>query len=119
MALEIDGKQKQHFDPRICLRGVSQIQNTYSADRIKYPYKRVGERGSGKWERISWEEATTTIATQFQQIQAKHGKKSVWIAPYTGSLAIIEGVVGAGFRFTTVGPRPPLFPVSAVCGSGT
>jgi anaerobic dimethyl sulfoxide reductase subunit A len=97
----IDGKQRQRFDPRICLRGVSQIQNTYSADRIKYPYKRVGERGSGKWERISWEEATTTIATRFGQIQAKHGKKSVWIAPYTGSLAILEGVVGAGFRFAS------------------
>lgn len=98
----ISGQQAPKFDPRICLRGVSQIQNTYSPDRIKYPYKRVGPRGSGQWQRISWEEATTTIAEKFKEIQAKHGKKSVWIAPYTGSLAIIEGVVGAGFRFASV-----------------
>jgi anaerobic dimethyl sulfoxide reductase subunit A len=98
----ISGKAAPKFDPRICLRGVSQIQNTYSPDRIKYPYKRIGERGSGRWERISWEEATTTIAEKFKEIQAKHGKKSVWIAPYTGSLAVIEGVVGAGFRFASV-----------------
>ncbi len=78
-----------------------QIQNTYSPDRVKYPYKRVGERGSGRWERISWDEATSTIAEKFKEIQAKHGKKSVWIAPYTGSLSIIEGVVGAGFRFAS------------------
>ncbi|HXR10949.1 MAG TPA: molybdopterin-dependent oxidoreductase [Gaiellaceae bacterium] len=100
-AKTIGGRAAPKFDPRICLRGVSQIQNTYSPDRVKYPYKRVGARGSGRWERISWEEATSTIAEQFKAIQAKNGKKSVWIAPYTGSLAIIEGVVGAGFRFAS------------------
>ncbi len=100
-AKTIGGEVAPKFDPRICLRGVAQIQNTYSPDRIKYPYKRVGERGSGQWQRISWEEATTTIAEQFKEIQAKHGKKSVWVAPYTGSLAILEGVVGAGFRFAS------------------
>ena len=97
----IGGKAAPRFDPRICLRGLSQIQNTYSPDRVKYPYKRVGERGSGRWQRISWEEATTTIAQQLAQVQAKSGKKSVWIAPYTGSLALLEGVVGAGFRFAS------------------
>ena len=91
----ISGEQAPTFHPRICLRGLSQISNTYSPDRIKYPYKRVGERGSGKWQRITWDEATTLIATNFQRIQAKYGKTSVWVAPYTGSLALIEGVVGA------------------------
>lgn len=100
-AKTIGGHPAPRFDPRICLRGVSQIQNTYSPDRVKYPYKRVGARGSGRWERIGWDEATSTIAEQFKAIQAKHGKKSVWIAPYTGSLSIIEGVVGAGFRFAS------------------
>ena len=42
------------------------------------------------------------IAENFTRIQKKYGKKSVWIAPYTGSLALIEGVVGAGFRFASV-----------------
>ena len=100
-AKTIGGKAAPKFDPRICLRGVAQIQNTYSPDRVKYPYKRVGARGSGRWERICWEEATSTVAEQFKAVQAKHGKKSVWIAPYTGSLAVIEGVVGAGFRFAS------------------
>jgi len=100
-AKTIGGQPAPRFDPRICLRGVSQIQNTYSPDRVKYPYKRVGARGSGRWERIGWDEATSTIAEQFKAIQAKNGKKSVWIAPYTGSLSIIEGVVGAGFRFAS------------------
>ncbi len=98
----IAGEPAPRFDPRICLRGVAQIQNTYSPDRVRYPYRRVGERGSGRWQRISWEEATTTIAERLQAVQARYGKKAVWIAPYTGSLSLLEGVVGAGYRFASV-----------------
>jgi hypothetical protein len=98
----IAGTPAPTFHPRICTRGLSQISNTYSPDRIKHPYKRVGPRGSGQWQRISWDEATSLIAENFTAAQRTHGKKSVWIAPYTGSLALIEGVVGAGFRFASV-----------------
>lgn len=98
----IDGTAAQQYKPRICLRGLSQMQNTYSPDRIKYPYRRVGPRGSGQFERISWEDATTAIAENFQKIQAKYGKPSVWIAPYTGALSVLEGVIGASLRFASV-----------------
>lgn len=98
----IDGQNLQHFNPRICLRGLSQMQNTYSPDRIKYPYRRVGPRGSGRFERISWEEATSAIAENLQKVQARYGKESVWIAPYTGALSLLEGVIGASFRFASV-----------------
>jgi molybdopterin-containing oxidoreductase family molybdopterin binding subunit len=102
-ATTIDGRTvPKAYPPRICLRGVSQLENLYSDDRIKYPYKRVGPRGSGQWQRISWDEATTMIADNLKTVQAKHGKDAVWIAPYTGSLAILEGVVGAGFRLASV-----------------
>lgn len=98
----IDGAKTPEYAPRICLRGIAQMQNTYSPNRIKYPYKRVGERGSGKWERITWDEATSIIANNLLKIQKEYGDKSVWIAPYTGSLSVIEGVIGAGYRFASV-----------------
>lgn len=102
-ATAVDGRPMPYaYPPRICLRGVGQIENLYSADRVKYPYKRVGDRGSGKWQRISWDEATSTIAGAFKKAQAEYGPKSVWIAPYTGSLSLLEGVVGCGFRFASV-----------------
>jgi len=92
------------YPPRICLRGVSQIENLYGTERIKYPYKRVGERGSGQWQRISWDEASSMIADNLKKVQAKYGNDAVWIAPYTGSLSLLEGVVGVGFRFaSTIG----------------
>ncbi len=99
----IDGRSMPFDYPaRVCLRGVSQQENLYSVNRIKYPYKRVGERGSGKWQRISWDEAATLVAEGFKKAQAAAGKDAVWIAPYTGSLSILEGVVGVGFRFASV-----------------
>lgn len=97
----IDGQPGQDYQPRICLRGLSQMQNTYSPNRIKYPYRRKGPRGSGQWERISWEEAASAIAENFRKTQEKYGKESVWIAPYTGSLSVLEGVIGAGYRFAS------------------
>lgn len=60
-------------DRRICLRGLSSLEITYHPDRLKYPMKRVGERGEGKFERISWDEALDTIAEKFKTIAVKHG----------------------------------------------
>ncbi len=46
-------------------------------DRLLYPRKRVGSRGEGKWERISWDEALDTIATKFNELKKRHGPESV------------------------------------------
>ena len=46
----------------ICLKGLSNARLVYHPDRLKYPLKRVGDRGAGKWERITWDEAFDTIA---------------------------------------------------------
>ena len=65
---------------RICLRGLSSLDITYHKDRLKYPMKRVGKRGEGKFERISWDEALDTIADKFKAIAAKHGWPSIgWV----------------------------------------
>ncbi len=46
-------------------------------DRLKFPLKRVGPKGGGKWERISWDEALDTIATKISQYKAEFGSDSV------------------------------------------
>ncbi|MBI5444637.1 MAG: molybdopterin-dependent oxidoreductase [Deltaproteobacteria bacterium] len=46
-------------------------------DRLKYPLRRVGARGEGKWERISWEEALDTISGKLLELKAAHGPESV------------------------------------------
>jgi len=56
-----------------CAKGLSCPRFVYAPDRIKYPMKRVGERGEGKWERISWDEALDTIADKIREVKETHG----------------------------------------------
>jgi len=51
----------------ICAKGIAQIERLNHPDRLRYPLKRIGERGEGKWERISWEEALTAISQKILQ----------------------------------------------------
>jgi len=90
------------FAARICLRGLSQLQYVYHPDRLKYPLQSVGPRGSGQWQQISWDEATSIIANKFTEVAQKYGPTAVYIAPYTGSLPVLNGLIGAGYRFASV-----------------
>lgn len=60
---------------RICSKGMSHAQRTYSPDRIKYPMRRVegAARGAGQWERISWDAAIDEIATKWKSYIAEYG----------------------------------------------
>ena len=51
----------------VCAKSLAGIQALYHPNRNKYPMRRVGERGSNQWERISWEEALTEVATEDQR----------------------------------------------------
>jgi len=61
----------------ICPKGLSSIQLLYDPNRLKYPLKRVGERGEGKWERVSWDEALKITAERLNEIKHKYGAKYV------------------------------------------
>lgn len=63
----------------ICLKGLAEIEHIYGDSRIQSPMKRVGERGSGEFEVITWDEAISIIADEFKKAQEKYGKDSLWI----------------------------------------
>jgi anaerobic selenocysteine-containing dehydrogenase len=71
-----------------CVKGRAQPQVVHHPDRLKHPLRRVGERGSGKWERISWDEALDGIAEKFTEVREKYGVES------------IAGIHGTGPRST-------------------
>jgi len=82
----------------ICTRGLSAAKLVYHPDRLKYPMKRMGERGEGKWQRISWDEALDTIALRVREIGDRHGSGSVaWAMAGLGGLfaSSITGLAGA------------------------
>ncbi|EDN2314270.1 dimethyl sulfoxide reductase subunit A [Salmonella enterica] len=71
---------------RACLRGRSMRRRVYNPDRLKYPMKRVGARGEGKFERISWDEAYDIIATNMQRLIKEYGNESIYLNYGTGTL---------------------------------
>lgn len=72
------------FQPRACLRGRSIRRWINGADRLNYPMKRVGKRGSGEFEQISWEEALDTIASEFERISGTYGNDSIYVQECSG-----------------------------------
>ena len=64
---------------RACLRGRSIRRRINHPDRLNYPMKRVGKRGEGKFERISWDEALDTIASNLKRVVKDYGNESVYI----------------------------------------
>jgi anaerobic selenocysteine-containing dehydrogenase len=65
-----------------CPRWKAQLDFVYHPERLKHPLKRAGERGSGAWQRISWDEALDTVAGGLQAAKDSYGPESVifWIA---------------------------------------
>lgn len=61
----------------VCLKGLSEIQHVYSLERIQTPLKRVGERGSGEFVSISWDEALDIIKEKISESKEKYGPESI------------------------------------------
>ncbi len=83
--IKVEGDKNHPWNQgRLCPRGLALTQFMYHPDRVTHPLKRVGERGEGKWERISWDEAYDTIEKKFKEIRDKYGAESVVFCQGTG-----------------------------------
>lgn len=76
---------------RACLRGRSMRKRVHSAERLLYPMKRVGKRGEGKFERISWDEALDTVAKGLKDTIAKYGNEAIYLQYGSGTYQIVNG----------------------------
>ena len=69
---------------RGCVKGMSIVEQVYHPDRLTTPLRRVGERGSGKWESVSWDEALDEIAEKMGAIRDTYGPEALAIISGTG-----------------------------------
>jgi len=68
----------------MCAKGLAITKVAYHPDRILHPMKKVGDKLSGKWERITWDEALDTIAVRFQAVVDEYGPEYIVIGQGTG-----------------------------------
>jgi steroid C-25 hydroxylase alpha subunit len=87
------------FNPRGCQKGACYSHRMYDASRLKYPLKRAGERGQGKWQRLSWDQALNEIADKTIDAMAKEGTdRVVWsLGPLLTLGTMAAGVCRLGF----------------------
>ena len=79
------------FPMAACVRGMNYHKTFLSSDRLKYPMKRIGKRGEGKFERISWEEAVDIISREWIRIRDTYGPGSRYVNYATGISGLFRG----------------------------
>ncbi|HET7089545.1 MAG TPA: molybdopterin-dependent oxidoreductase [Anaerolineae bacterium] len=83
---------------RICLKGISHVQMVAHRDRLLYPLKRAGPRGTSEWERVSWDQALDEIADRVRALREKFGPESLMFFPFSGQLSALNGLTGVYLR---------------------
>ena len=75
----------------LCGKVAQYLEREYSPERLLYPRKRIGPKGSGEFQRISWEEALDTIAEKLAAISREFGPESVLPYSYAGTMGLLNG----------------------------
>jgi anaerobic selenocysteine-containing dehydrogenase len=74
----------------ICEKVARYAERVHHPDRLQFPMKRTGAKGSKSYARISWDEALDTVAEQFQKKAALHGAETVWPYFYAGTMGHVQ-----------------------------
>ena len=84
MITYIEGDPDSITRGTMCAKGLAAIQHIGHPDRLTHPLKRAGNRGEGKWERISWDEALETITNKMKELIEKYGANAICNSQGTG-----------------------------------
>lgn len=88
---------------RACIRGRAYRKRQYHPDRLKYPLMRIGKRGEGKFERITWDEAYDKIVSEINRINNTYGNSAIYVPYGTGSYNQVNGRQTAVRLFNLIG----------------
>jgi anaerobic selenocysteine-containing dehydrogenase len=74
----------------LCTKVARYTERTYHPDRVLYPLRRIGRKGEGRFERITWDAAITTIARRLSAIAA-HDPEQILPYSYAGTMGLVQG----------------------------
>lgn len=87
----------------LCVKLRDFAQHHYNPERVLYPMRRVGPKGAGKFERISWDEALGLIKSRWQEIIATHGAQAIMPHAYLGHQGTLNGLTAGDAFFNRLG----------------
>jgi anaerobic selenocysteine-containing dehydrogenase len=92
-------------DGVLCNKVSKYTERTYHPERVLYPMKRVGPKGAGQFERVSWDAALTDIATRLTSIanQGPRGAEAIQPYSYAGTMGLVQGEAMAARFFNKLG----------------
>ena len=87
----------------LCVKLKDFAEHHYNPDRMLYPMKRVGPKGSGKYERIGWDEALSTIKSKWTEIIDQYGSTAIMPHAYLGNQGTANGLTAGDAFFNRLG----------------
>ncbi|MBC7698634.1 MAG: molybdopterin oxidoreductase family protein [Bacteroidia bacterium] len=87
----------------LCVKLKDYEKRHYHPDRLLYPMKRTGPKGSKQFERITWDEALDTIVSKWQTIIKENGPRAIMPASYLGNQGLVHGLNGGDAFFNRLG----------------
>jgi anaerobic selenocysteine-containing dehydrogenase len=87
----------------LCVKLKDFAEHHYNPDRILYPMKRIGAKGSGKYERIGWDEALSTIKSKWTDIIDQYGSQAIMPHAYLGNQGTANGLTAGDAFFNRLG----------------
>ncbi len=115
-AARIKATDNAPFRANICMKGVHAPEGFLHPDRIRFPLRRVGERGSGRWERVTWDYALDDIALRLSAVTEQYGPEGFAVSASPWNLQSDNGV---GRRFMNLLGNPNWMSGVALCAGNT
>ena len=86
----VRGSHQPYTDGVICAKVARYAERVHHPDRLLQPLRRVGPKGSGQFEAISWDAALDLVAENFQAAITRHGAETVWPYHYAGTMGLVQ-----------------------------
>jgi anaerobic selenocysteine-containing dehydrogenase len=87
----------------LCAKVRPYLDHVYHPDRLLYPMRRVGPKGGGQWQRISWADVLAEIAQRWRDIIARYGAEAILPYSYSGTLGLVQMTVASGRFWNRLG----------------
>jgi anaerobic selenocysteine-containing dehydrogenase len=87
----------------LCAKVRPYLDHVYHPDRLLHPLRRVGPKGAGRWQRVTWDDALAEIANRWGDIIARDGAEAILPYSYSGTLGLVQMTVASARLWNRLG----------------